>query len=134
MTVPWQCTVQAMSGMSAMFSLDDRFNLPLYQLTGQSISHYSFLTMSSWLRFTRYGNKFSPSDIMAGFFSRAANIVNLFFLPLMQLRYLIPFHTLIRLLFIFISSSTPNHPLPTLPPLCYYSLFSRAVLKQALPV
>lgn len=58
MTVAWQGSVQPVSGVSAMFILDDRCNLPLYQLTGQSISHYSFQTISSWLGFPRCSNKF----------------------------------------------------------------------------
>lgn len=85
-TVPWLCTVRPISGVPAMFILDDRCNLSLYQMTGQSISHYSFQTISSWLRFTRHRNKFSPSDIMCGYFSEAsldyivaANIANLVF-------------------------------------------------------
>lgn len=85
MTAPWLCTVQPVSGVSAMFILDERYNLSLYQLTGQSISHYSIQIISSGLRFSRHCNKFSPSDIMYGYFGKApldynvaANIVNTF--------------------------------------------------------
>lgn len=113
MTVPWQCSVQPMSGVSAVFILDDRCNLPLYQLTGQSISHYSFQTILSWLGFPRYSNKFSSSSIMYGTCSLQCNSRNFFFsflFPMQQLRYLILFHTLICLLFIFISSPTLKSP------------------------
>lgn len=142
MTVPWQCTVQPMSGVSAMFILDDRCNLPLYQLMGQSISHYSFQTISSWLRLPRHHNTFSPSDIMFGYFRKAqynvaANIVNLFggFASNSTASKDISFYFTP----LYVYSSFSFHPLPpTLFPLslslCYYSFFSGAALKQALLV
>jgi len=74
-----------MSGVSAMFILDDGCNLSVRELTGQSISHYSFQTISSWLRFTRHQHNFSHRDIVYGYFSKdplnysvRANTVNQF--------------------------------------------------------
>lgn len=123
MTVPWQCTVQPMSGVSAMFILDDRCNLPLYQLTVQSISHYFFQTISSWLRFTRHHYTLSPSDIMYGCFSKApmddSKYSKSVFCNNFK-RFLIEFHTLICLLFIFILSPTPKSFSP--PSLSFFAI------------
>lgn len=122
MTVPWQCTVQPMSGVSAMFILDDRCNLPLYQLTVQSISHYFFQTISSWLRCTRHHYTLSPSDIMYGCFSKApmddSKYSKSVFCNNFK-RFLIEFHTLICLLFIFILSPTPKS---FSPPLSFFAI------------
>lgn len=140
-----------MRGVSAMFILDDRCNLARYQLTVQSISHYSFQTISSWLRFTGHRNRFGPSGIMCGYFSKSAprlecsgrnsKSASFFFFASNATtlkRPLIPFHTLICLLFIFISSSTPKSLSPLSLSLLlftfFFFFFSRAALKQALLV
>lgn len=71
MTVALPCSVQSVSSLPSVFILDDRCNLSLHEMTGQSIPHYSLQTISSWLRFTMHQKEFNGRDIMYVFFSKA---------------------------------------------------------------